>query len=196
MSSKPPKRRKSKPRGEGGAIEEVKVEADKVEEAIKREARKVAKSVEGKKKSRPRALSDRPLGRAPTAMVTTRHGTGMVSREGRGFSFGELSGAGVAFGHAKDWGLMVDRRRRSVIEGNVNSLKGWSSHRGPAPTAVQGVKKAESLLEAAARDLEKGAVEVAEEAEKVVKEVEKETKDAVKRVEKAKPRPRKKKAKP
>jgi large subunit ribosomal protein L13e len=44
-------------------------------------------------------------------------------REGRGFSIGELRQAGVTFELAKKLGIRIDRRRKSVREENVKTLK-------------------------------------------------------------------------
>ena len=49
----------------------------------------------------------------------------MHERAARGFSFGELASAGVPLNAAKREGLSLDIRRRSVVEGNVEMLKGW-----------------------------------------------------------------------
>jgi len=67
------------------------------------------------------------LGPPPVATVAVRHvdSDSLHERDARGFSFGELSSAGVALNAAKREGLNLDIRRRSVVEGNVELLKGW-----------------------------------------------------------------------
>ena len=44
-------------------------------------------------------------------------------RVGRGFSKGELEMAGLSAGEARRVGIRVDSRRRTVHEGNVETLK-------------------------------------------------------------------------
>jgi hypothetical protein len=49
----------------------------------------------------------------------------MHRRQARGFSFGELGAAGVGLVFARDHEVMIDIRRRSVLDENVEGLKGW-----------------------------------------------------------------------
>lgn len=65
------------------------------------------------------------LGPVPVPMVLGRHEGEMHQRDARGYSFGELEAGGIGILFARDHGVMVDARRRSVLEGNVASLKGW-----------------------------------------------------------------------
>jgi ribosomal protein L13E len=67
------------------------------------------------------------LGPPPMAVVATRHvdSDSLHERQARGFSFGELSSAGVPLNAAKNHDLSVDVRRRSVVDKNVETLKGW-----------------------------------------------------------------------
>jgi ribosomal protein L13E len=69
----------------------------------------------------------RKLGPPPMAVVATRHvdSSSLHERAARGFSFGELSSAGVPLNAAKTNDLSVDIRRRSVVAKNVEMLKGW-----------------------------------------------------------------------
>lgn len=115
----------------------------------------------------------RPSGRAPEATVVARHGTGVVTRLGRGFSMGELSGAGLAPGLASKWGLRIDSRRRSVLEGNVDMLRRWGSHAAPAKKTEERVKRVKEELVKAEKGIEKGAAEVEKEVERAEKEVKK-----------------------
>lgn len=71
------------------------------------------------------------LGPPPGAIVASRHIDALEERAGRGFSFGELSTAGVPLNVARREGLSVDVRRRSVVAMNVEALKGWLKN--PAP---------------------------------------------------------------
>ncbi|HID80460.1 MAG TPA: 50S ribosomal protein L13e [Ignisphaera sp.] len=45
------------------------------------------------------------------------------TRVGRGFSLGELKEAGISEAIARDLGIPIDKRRRSVHEWNVKALK-------------------------------------------------------------------------
>ncbi len=90
-------------------------------------AKKKAK-VAPKKDQKPARLEiKRPSGRVPTANVSSRKGTLIVLRGGKGFSRGELIGAELPFDLAGKWGVPRDVRRRSVLEPNVGSLKKWFS---------------------------------------------------------------------
>jgi len=75
------------------------------------------------------------LGPLPEATVTSRHIDSMHERPARGFSFGELAAAGVPLNAARREGLSLDIRRRSVVDGNVETLKGW--FKGPARSASE-----------------------------------------------------------
>jgi len=136
----------------------------------------------------------KPTGKAPEAMVTSRHGTGVVTRLGRGFSMGELAGAELTGNLASNWGVKLDLRRRSVIDSNVQSLKSWSSHPSAARKIESRVKEVEEEIEKVGREVKKEAVKVEKEAEKVERQVKKEVVKAEKAARrKAKP---KKKTKP
>lgn len=156
------------------------------------------------------APPSRPTGSVPVAMVVARHGAESVTRPGRGYSLGELKGAGVALGQAVRLKVSIDYRRRSVLDGNVSALKGWGSHQGAAkkPKSLSGkveaeLRKVEKEVEKEAEVVEKEVVEagrkVEKEAKKVKKEVKKVEGGAVKKVKKekkarakAKPRAKKK----
>jgi ribosomal protein L13E len=116
----------------------------------------------------------RPKGRTPEATVVSRHGTGIIIRLGRGFSNGELTSAGLEPRLASRWGLVLDPRRRSVIQGNVDSLSAWRSH-GVSKTRGAGrVQKAEEEVEKIGREVEKEALKVERGVVKVAKEVKEE----------------------
>jgi len=59
---------------------------------------------------------------APIAMVMKPRYPGQV-RRGKGFSLGELRQAGLTPEAAEKLGIKVDRRRRSVHQGNVEALR-------------------------------------------------------------------------
>lgn len=189
MSSKPQKKAKG-----------VKEEVAKAEEKVRRGAAKLEKEVKegtkGSSERRPRQVLTRPPGKAPEAVVVARHEAGTVTRMGRGFSLGELSGVGLAPRTATVWGVRVDHRRRSVLEGNVSSLKTWHAHHGTAAKVGTEAKKLGEVLEKAGREVEKEAATLEKEAIIVGKKVKKEAKkaeEAVKeKVEKPKARPKKK----
>ena len=150
------------------------------------------------KKESPKAAHPkptRPAGKVPEAAVIARHGQGEVTRRGRGFSMGELSGAAMSPHLASGWGVRLDVRRRSVLQGNVDALKAWGAHAGVEKRVEGEVKKLEEDVVKAAREVKKQAVKVEKEAAKVEKEVEAEAvkaEKAVRRKAKPKARPKKK----
>ncbi len=178
-----------------GVVNETEAGIKKAETAVKKDVKKLAKEAEGR---RPKKTGHPgPAGRPPVALVSSRHGGEMVSREGRGFSFGEISGAGLAPAVASKWGLRVDTRRRSVIDGNVASIRGWAAHPSIAGRAKGEAEGVEGGMEKAGKEVEKEAEKVAVVAEKAVKKAGKEIKKTEKTVKERaekKPRPKKKDA--
>lgn len=168
LSSTP---RKSKAKKKGTKAEVVE-DAEKVEKAVEKEVKKEVKRVEGavhRSAERPRAKAAGPVGRAPVATVLARHRGGTISRHGRGFSFGELSSAGLSAATAARWGARVDYRRGSVVEANVGALKGWASSQAAAAKAE---RKSDGQLEhagPAAKEPEGSAKKGAMSAGKVAK---------------------------
>lgn len=118
-----------------------------------------------------RAAVKKPSGHVPTAMVSSRRGREMVLRAGKGFSMGEVKGAGVPFPQAVKWGLPVDRRRRSVLEDNVGSVKNWVTHAKTSESPESEVKKIEEEIVKVEKELKKEVVKVKKEVKKVGKEV-------------------------
>jgi ribosomal protein L13E len=150
------------------------------------------KAAMSKEKTRP----TRPTGKVPEATVVSRHGTGTITRLGRGFSDGELTTAGLEPRLASRWGLILDPRRRSVIQGNVESLSAWSSHSISKTRGAGRVQKVEEEVEKVGREVEKEAVKVEKVVVKVAKEVKEEAAKEEKAVRKrvAKPKAKKKEA--
>ncbi|MDG7009509.1 MAG: ribosomal protein L13e [Nitrososphaerota archaeon] len=183
-----------KPKGgkQKGVVKEAEAAIKKTETAVRKDMKKLAKEVEGR---RPKNIGQPgPAGRPPVALVQSRHGGRMVSREGRGFSFGEISGAGLVPAVTSKWGLRVDMRRRSVIDGNVASVKSWVAHPSAVGRAKREAEGVERGVEKAGKEIEKEAEKVAAEAEKAVKKAGKEVKKAGKAVgERAEKKPRQKK---
>jgi len=144
----------------------------------------------------PRVAPVRPAGRAPEAIVASRHGTGVVTRLGRGFSMGELSGAGLSPRLASNWGARLDIRRRSVIQGNVDALRSWGAHETRTLKVDGRVKGLEEELEKVGREVKKEAVKAEKEVAKVEKEVKEEAEKAKKAVKRkaAKPKTKAKKS--
>src|SRR6267378_7217487 len=101
------------------AAPKAKTVAEKKESPVKPVAKPISKPI-----SKPEPLK---LGPPPMAVVATRHvdSDSLHERQARGFSFGELSSAGVPLNAAKSHDLSVDVRRRSEMEKNVEMLKGW-----------------------------------------------------------------------
>lgn len=186
------KSRRGKPKDES-VTQEIEGEVRKIEKEVKKGARKVEKAVESKA---PEPRPAKPSGRAPQATVTARRRTSMIERPARGFSLGELSGAGLAPKLAMNWGARIDPRRRSVIEGNMNSLRAWNPRSGVVTRVKMEAKKVEEKLEEAAEEVEREAavvVEGAGKAEKKVKRVRKKAEGAAReKAEKPKARTKKK----
>jgi len=136
------------------------------------------KKTKGKKKAEPakvaKATPVKPTGKAPEAMITSRHGTGVVTRLGRGFSMAELAGAGLPRTLALKWGLRLDLRRRSVVENNVSSLKSWTSHPRVERRTEGVAREVEEEIEKVGKEVKKGAVKVEKEAKKVEREAKEE----------------------
>ena len=174
-------RRKSKPKEakKKGAAKEIEEEVKKVEKEVAKEAKKVEKAVE--RRAKPKVQHPRPSGRTPMAMVTARHGTGTITRPGRGFSLGELSGSGLPRPLAERWRVRVDPRRRSVLEGNVAALKSWHST-GAGAAVEKEARAVEEELKGAEEEVEREAVAAAEEVVKAEKAVKREAKKAEKAV--------------
>jgi ribosomal protein L13E len=203
--SKKSKKKSVKQKSEG-AVKGVEKEAKKVEKEVERGAEKVEKAIKQEvkkaKEPKPRPSFARPSGKVPEAMVMSRHGTGMVTRHGRGFSVAELSGAGIPPRTAARWGAMIDPRRRSTLEENVTALKAWGSHVGTGGTLKKEAKEVEEKVEEVAREIRVDAEVAEEEAAKAEHAVKKEVKEAEREVKKAgkavkkkverKPRPKKK----
>jgi ribosomal protein L13E len=151
-------KKKSKP-GKKAPAKKTKAQPTKVKKVAKAPAaekpKKVAKPKPEKvekaeKKETPQKqvvkVARVELGPLPSAVIEARHLDSTHERPGRGFSFAELTSAGVEFNLARRHGLSVDVRRRSVVEGNVEALKGWLKTAKPAkpagqPVAVAAVSK-------------------------------------------------------
>ncbi len=146
------------------------------------------KKTSGKKEAESKGVvkekDSKPTGAPPAAIVEARHDGRMMQRQARGYSLGEVAQAGLNFGRARRWGLLVDDRRRSTLKGNVASLKKWYPQtKKTTEERVEGevrkieravereVRKAEKEMGKAGREIEKGARKAGKEAEKVEKEV-------------------------
>ena len=150
------------------------------------------KKVRGEKKQGDEATGAKPLrpaGKAPDALVTSRHGTGVVTRVGKGFSVGELVGAGLSPRLASAWGVRLDLRRRSIIDTNVASLKSWGAHPSATKRTESRAKVIEQEIEKVGREVRKEAVRAERKAEKAEREMKVEAVKAEKAVRrKAKPK--------
>ena len=108
------------------------------------------------------------LAKLPEATVSSRHGTEMVSRQGRGFSMGEITGAGLSRRLLMERGVPVDVRRRSVLDGNLESLKQWGEKAAQPPRKKEGrVAKAEEKVAKVEKVVEREVVELKKEAVRV-----------------------------
>jgi ribosomal protein L13E len=159
-------------------------------------ARKPLSSKPGKKSEEaPTEALSRPSSRVPEALVSSRRGTEMVTRRGRGFSLGELSGAGLAPRLATGWGVRIDVRRRSVLGGNVESLKTWGGLQAPAKKAEGKVRKLEEELVKVEKKVKKEGTEVKAGTVKVERGVKKEASKAEKAIKAKTQRPKTKRKK-
>jgi ribosomal protein L13E len=105
------------------------------EKAAKRKPTKkvAAKRKTTKKKSEPKPEAQATeaiapaakLESSPQALVLSRHDGEMHERQGKGFSFGELAAVGLDKVRALGLGAPVDIRRRSTLNENVSTLRGW-----------------------------------------------------------------------
>jgi ribosomal protein L13E len=127
-----------------------------------------------------RQVAKKPGGHVPTAMVSSRHGANMILRAGKGFSRGEVEGAGVQFRQVRDWGLPVDFRRRSVLEYNVSSVKNWAAHTRPVEAPGGEVRKLEEEIVKVEKEVKKEVGKVKKEVKKVEKQVAEKVKEPVK----------------
>lgn len=98
---------------------------------VVKKAKKAPEKPEPPAKAAPKAPSVK-MGPPPRAVVASRHIDSMEERAARGFSFGELSSAGIPLNTARREDVSVDVRRRSVVEQNVQALKSWSKAPGEA----------------------------------------------------------------
>ena len=115
----------------------------------------------------------KPTGPPPSAMVEVRYDGSMMQRQASGYSRGEVVQAGLNFGLARRWGLLIDDRRRRALEGNVASLKKW---------VPQTKKTTEERVEGEVRKIEKAVVKEVRKAEKEVKKAEKKVEKVEKEV--------------
>ncbi|HEV2225255.1 MAG TPA: ribosomal protein L13e [Nitrososphaerales archaeon] len=136
-----------------------------------------------------KAAVARPAGRAPVAMVVARHGQATVTRSGKGFSLGELAEASVVPRMAWKWGAKLDRRRRSVVQTNVTSLKAWGSHAVKAERPAGVVKKVEEEVVKVEKKVKKSAAEVRKEIVKIEAKAKRETTRAAGKVKKKTQKP-------
>jgi ribosomal protein L13E len=125
------------------AKEKPKGEAPKAKKAVEKKeapAKPSVKAVEKKEAPAKPSVKAEPiaLGPPPQATIASRHIDSLHERSARGFSFGELASAGVPLNAAKREGLSLDIRRRSVVEGNVEALKGWFKSPAGKPASKTG----------------------------------------------------------
>lgn len=80
----------------------------------------VAKSID---KQEEKFAKPRPVTAPPHAVIMSRR-LGKT-RAGRGFSVAEVAGAGLDVVGARRLGLLVDTKRGSKHNGNINALKKW-----------------------------------------------------------------------
>ena len=131
-------KKKAKPKGapakaKAKAAKPKKVEKKAAPPVVKPKVVKKAKKAAEKVEAPAKAAAKAPhmeMGPPPMAVVASRHFDSMRDRAARGFSFGELSSAGIPLNTARRENVSVDVRRRSVVEQNVQALKSWSKAPG------------------------------------------------------------------
>jgi ribosomal protein L13E len=140
---KAPPRKSQAPSPKVSKTKKAAPKAAPVEEKAKKAAPKPKKEVEREEAPAKASFKPEPLalGPLPEATIASRHIDSMHERPARGFSFGELASAGVPLNAARRQGLSLDIRRRSVVDGNVEALKGWfkSPNKPAAERAAQPV---------------------------------------------------------
>jgi len=141
---------------------------------------------EEKPKHVPKAKTLRPTGAAPFAVVNARHGGDLVLRQAKGYSPGELEQAGLGIGLVRRWGLSVDGRRRSALDGNVTALKKWGSQARKSNVEARVEGEIRTIEKAVEKEIHKAETEV----EKVGKEVVEKVEAPVKRRSKKKVQPK------
>ena len=141
--------------------------------APSRKKRDSGKKKEAESKHVMKEKAGKPTGAPPSAIVEVRHGERMTQRQARGYSLGEVAQAGLNFGLARRWGLLVDDRRRSALKDNVASLEKWSPQtKRTTEERVEGeVRKIERAVEKEVRKVEKEVGKVEKKVKKVEKEV-------------------------
>jgi len=112
-----------------------------------------------------------PTGPVPASTVMSRHSGEMVARNSKGFSRGEVNVAGLPFYLARRWRLPMDPRRRSVLEGNVASIKAWAPHASAAKRVEGEVKRLEENLGRVEKEVKREAKKLEKDAVKAEKEV-------------------------
>lgn len=114
----------------------------------------------------------RPSGIAPFAFVNVRHAGSMMQRRAKGYSPSEIEQAGIGTGLARRWGLSIDDRRRSALEGNVSSLKKWTSQVKRTTVEARAEGEMRAIEKAVEREVHKAEREVVEVGKEVVEKVE------------------------
>jgi ribosomal protein L13E len=133
------------------------------------------KKEEAESKRLVKEKTSKPTGAPPSAVVEVRHGGRIMQRQASGFSRGEVAQAGLNFGLVRRWGLHIDDRRRTSLEGNVVSLKKW---------APQTTKTTDERVKGEVRKIERAVEKEVLKAEKEVKKVGKEVRKEAGKVEK------------
>jgi ribosomal protein L13E len=142
---KAPPRKKAATKAKPKAVKAV-AKQEKPKGAVPKPKKVVEKREVEKKVVEKKEVASKPivkaepvaLGPPPKATVATMHVDSLHERSARGFSFGELASAGIPLNAAKREGLSLDIRRRSVVEGNVDALKGWFKSPAAKPASKTG----------------------------------------------------------
>ncbi len=74
-------------------------------------------------------VEDKPIAYVLTPILRKDAGKTPRRRAGRGFSKGELEAVGLDFKKALKMGIPIDKRRKTVHEWNIKTLKEWLERR-------------------------------------------------------------------
>ena len=109
----------------------------------------------------------------------------MVSRDSKGFSYGEVEGSGMPPLVARRWGVPIDLKRRSVLDGNVQALKGWyaKSAKGGASEVKKVEEEVGKIEREVGQEVRKGVSKAKKEVVRAGKEAKKLEEEVVEKVE-------------
>ena len=127
----------------------VRAKAPRKKAAKPKKKAKMAEQTEEEKRETPTPPARVDLGEHPLPTVESRHKFSMESRQGRGFSFGEIQSAGIPRVDVAKHRIPLDIRRRTTLDQNVQSLRNWFGQ-AARPSAEHAAKPAAKRKKSAA----------------------------------------------